>query len=309
MKITSNNMGYQRLRSIVDGYLRSKAELEKQIDSVQKDTTRRPEYIADECTKINKRLSAERRAAAAELKELKTDYGIFAQEQASPFSVMVDKLTGNKSAVALSDGDLRLLQSMNYLPMASDDYKMLAQIYDPEIHPAMCAAIRQKAEQSGYKIDGWYQTIDEKLKEFNAVLSKAEQIVNPSGGMANDADMWIPLFIDEINQAVDAASGFNDDGSRKVKEITVEFVPKTVEDLIAQDIKKTKEETKPTLADEVEAAKAFGTDPEPILMAEALKTVHDIKFEKQYASVDDVTPADQTAAEQVEKVTLGGAVE
>lgn len=297
---------FTRLKSIVSDYKSQHAKLTYEIKKIQSDKRYTLDAKTEMINEIRTRLSAESTAAQLNLAQLRKDYAA-ELENYSPVSLIGEG--DNKRLFVLSDNDLRVLESLNYIPLNADTWRKLAENIDPEVDPAMAAAVQKKAAEAGYEFHGWYKTPAEKLAEFDKAAASVSTVINAYDNGREDVP-WIVIDAENvIDNAIQSYDRFNSDGSKKEREpIMVYKIPETPEEIIAADFDAQKAaEADATLDERVRIARAFGDEEsaKAEMMGEALSTVSRIKFEKDFES----TPADETAAEVTEKVTEGAAIE
>ena len=297
---------YQRLKSIVNDYQMQNKKLNAEIQKIQSDRRYTLDAKTEMINEIRTRLSAESTAAQLNLAQLRKDYAA-ELENYSPVSLIGEG--DNKRLFVLSDNDIRVLKSLDYIPLTADTWRKLAENTDPETSPAMAAAIQKKAAENGYEFHGWYKTPAEKMKEFDKAAASVSTVINAYDNGREDAP-WIVIDAENmIDNTIKSYDKFNDDGSRKAPEpIMVYKIPETPEEIIAADFDAQKAaEADATLEERVQIAQAFGDEEsaKAEMMGEALSKVSQIKFERDY----EATPAEVTAKEQTERITEGGAVE
>lgn len=303
---------FSRLKSIINDYKQAEKKCKLQEAMIQKDARYTAEAKLSMINDLKSRLSAEHIAAETNIRQLRQDY---AKELEN--SSVVTILNGDKdlslNLSILSDNEIRILKSLNYIDLNAREWARIAENVNPDMRPAFAAAITKKAAEKGYELRGWYQSPEDKLKEFDTAAESVEKVLKAYSNSAENAP-WIEVdALHVIDNAVEKYDPFDAEGHKKAPEpVVVLPIPETVEQAIQQELQgqidaKTAAEADASLEERVAIAEAFG-DPEYAkieLMGAGIAKVNQIRFEAEYGD----SPIDKTAAEQIEYSKSGAAIE
>lgn len=293
---------YSRLKAIVRDYQKVQIGVDEEINKVQTDRRYTLQAKNEMVSELMQKGRNHRKAADLSIKQLRKDYAE-TMTDFSPVSVVDSGLS--RKVILLNDAEIRVLQSLQYVPMEANDWKRLASAVDPQTNPAFALAIKRAAEQAGYNIRQWVTASAELQAEFDSMVQLANTVLDQTEQHSPDLAFSSGYFGEVIDGVIDSYDPTNK------PEIEVSAIPTTPEESIAQDMQQSQNKTESDKAEELQFTEGLGGS-EAVnnqVMSEAIAATSKAKFEHDYNSADDVTPADQTAAEQVEKVTLGGAVE
>lgn len=292
---------YTRLKSIVRDYQKVQIGVDEEINKVQTDRRYTAQAKNEMVSELMQKGRNHRTAATLNIQQLRKDY-VETMEDLSPVSVVDSGLS--KKIIILNDSEIKVLQSLQYVPMEANDWKRLASAVDPQTNPAFALAIKRAAEQAGYNIRQWVTASAELQAEFDNMAQLADTVLDQTEQHSPDLAFSSGYFGEVIDGVIEA----NDPTNKP--EIEVTAIPTTPEDAIIQDMQ-SQSKTEPDKAEELQFTEGLGGS-EAVnnqVMSEAIAATSKAKFEHDYNSTDDVTPADQTAAEQIELAQNGGAVE
>ena len=305
MKVNTKHQGFAALQDIAQRFANRRNSAQVEIEKIQSNNDYTPEAKVRKIKQIHEQVEVSRVAATTRLNDLRQSYKAYATEQSRPYTI-----AESGTMFTLTRSEMDFLQSLQYLPIGQAELQAICEHYaqDPTA-TAMRAALQKYANDKGFEVQGLFSSSDDMMKEFETQAKKVDKILSNSSPYESGREFWEAAFMDDLQAASDDAYTVNNDGSVKVQEVKVTKVPETLEEEITQNLKaQLQEENKPlTLAEELEVEKAFNGEEgaEKLLRATAEAQAADVMFRNNYSD----TPAEVTAKEQTERITLGGAVE
>lgn len=238
------------------------------------------------------------------LKHLRDDFRDYVESASRPFN-FYKGVSSDVRVTLFSRDDLSFLEGLKFLPpLRPSHLKAYAEHYREQNNPAMLLALSHYAEQNGYKLDGLgvITDPDQELAKFDSAIKSAEKIIEgvPEGATGFE-ETTLAILRDQLNQAWDDALVKDGNGNYK-QQITIEKIPVTVEEEIAQSLDRQIAEQTATDSEEkanIDAMTAFGLHDEADQYMQGLAA----------AQVERVKDAMQEQAPQKEKSPLDEAIE
>ena len=301
---------FQRLKSIKTEYLEQQKKIEAEIDKIATDGRYTKQAKNEMIAEKRERLDAQRRAAALNIDALREFY--FSElETKSPVSISENKVSGGKTITMLTNDEITLLKSLEYVHLDGDGWQRIAQNIDADVTPAFALAVRDAAKKAGYEIKGLVTDKQDLMQEFDTLAGMTAKQIERYADHNPDAK-WLDVNVSgRVDAAIEKYSLVSDDGTIKGSQVTVKKIPTDATEEIRMNLEKQlasqEDNTPASLKERVQFAENFGGEEfaKRELKAEAAAAVSRINFEKNYA----VSDADAVAAEQTEMFKSGGAVE